>query len=156
MKNKDSSLRLERTQSDDPHFTRLVIELDAELAERDGDDHSFYAQFNTLEAIRHALVLTKNGQPIGCGAFKEAGRHAVEVKRMFILPEYRNRGYASLLLDGLERWALQLGYAKCILETGLRQPEAIRLYKRCGYRIIDNFGPYKGVSNSVCFEKTLV
>ena len=49
--------------------------------------------------------------------------------------------------------SIELSCEKCILETGKRQPEAIELYKKNGYRIIPNYGQYAGIENSVCFEK---
>ncbi len=57
------------------------------------------------------------------------------------------------MLGELERWAQQLGYQRCVLETGKKQPEAIALYTRRGYHLIPNYGQYVGVESSVCFEK---
>jgi len=55
----------------------------------------------------------------------------------------------------LEHWAVELGYKKCVLETGKRQPDAIALYTKQGYESIPNYGQYMGMENSVCFEKEL-
>jgi len=74
---------------------------------------------------------------------------------MYVIPEKRNKGFASEVLKELENWALELSYNKCILETGKRQPEAISLYKKNGYSNIPNYGQYSGVENSVCFQKVL-
>jgi len=74
---------------------------------------------------------------------------------MYTLPDSRGKGVASLILAELERWAAELSYGKCVLETGKRQPEAIGLYKKRGYQLIPNYGQYTGVENSVCFEKVL-
>jgi GNAT superfamily N-acetyltransferase len=79
----------------------------------------------------------------------------MEVKRMFTLPECRGKGVATKVLDELEKWATELGYKKCILETGKRQPEAIALYKKNGYKRISNYGQYVAMENSVCFEKEM-
>jgi GNAT superfamily N-acetyltransferase len=74
---------------------------------------------------------------------------------MYTRPDSRGKGIASLVLAELERWAGELSYERCMLETGKRQPEAIALYKRRGYGIIPNYGQYVGVENSVCFAKEL-
>jgi GNAT superfamily N-acetyltransferase len=79
----------------------------------------------------------------------------MEIKRMFVSVEKRGKGIASTVLKELENWAKQLGYQKCILETGIRQPEAIRLYKKNDFHIIKNYGQYEEVESSVCFEKVL-
>ncbi len=148
-------MKITRTNSTNPDFISLVQYLDAELAERDGDDHAFYAQYNQIDTIRHALVFYENEKPIGCGAFKPFDDNSVEVKRMYVLPEMRGKGIASQILLELENWAAEIGYNRSVLETGKRQPEAIALYTKRGYSIIPNFGQYAGVENSICFEKKL-
>jgi len=148
-------ITLRRTDSDDEDFKALVKLLDADLAMRDGADHGFYSQFNKIDKIRHAVVCYENAQAIGCGAIKAFGDEAMEVKRMYVSPEGRNKGIATRVLTELEDWAREMGYARCVLETGKRQPEAIALYEKNGYRRTENYGQYVGVENSVCFEKNL-
>lgn len=148
-----ATLNLIRTTSDNADFVSLVQLLDADLAKRDGEDHSFYAQFNTITVIKHVIVAYEHEKPVGCGAIKEQAADAMEVKRMYVLPETRKSGIASQVLRELEKWAAELGYPKCVLETGKRQPEAIALYTKCGYTVIPNYGQYTGIANSVCFEK---
>ena len=144
-----------RTDSGNQDFVELVKHLDADLAERDGKEHSFYAQFNKIDKIKHVIVAYDDGQPAGCGAIKEYAPAVMEVKRMFTRPQSRGRGVASKVLRELEIWARELSYKKCILETGIRQQEAIGLYKKSGYKLIPNYGQYAGIENIVCFEKEL-
>lgn len=148
-------ITLLRTNSDHPDFISLVRLLDADLALRDGAEHSFYSQFNIIAKLKHVVVAYENAQAVGCGAIKEQAPDAMEVKRMYVLPESRKSGVATLVLTELEHWANELGYKACVLETGKRQPEAIGLYKKNGYQIIPNYGQYIGVENSVCFAKQL-
>ncbi len=144
-----------RTDSDNQFFRTLVRELDADLKMRDGEDHSFYSQFNKIDKIKYAIVAFDNETPVGCGAIKELSNDAMEVKRMYVPPERRGQGIAGKILKELENWSYELNYSKCLLETGKRQPEAISLYQKYGYRIIPNYGQYENVENSVCFEKIL-
>jgi putative acetyltransferase len=144
-----------RTDAADPAFRALVVELDKDLAIRDGKDHAFYDQFNKLDSIKHVVVLMDGTNAVGCGAFKAFGADAVEIKRMYVPPAHRQRGVASLVLRELEQWAHELGYQRCVLETGRKQPEAIALYTKRGYQSIPNYGQYAGVADSVCFEKRL-
>src|SRR5687767_2784711 len=148
-------INLIRTDSDNPDFIELVKYLDADLARRDGSDHSFYSQFNKIDKIKHAVVAYENGKPIGCGAIKEFDPNAMEVKRMYTSPGSRGKGIASKILTELEIWTTELSYEKCILETGKRQPEAIGLYKKNGYKLIPNYGQYAEIENSLCFEKIM-
>jgi len=144
-----------RTDSSDEDFISLVKLLDADLAQRDGKDHSFYAQFNKIDKIKYVIVAYADNTPISCGAIKEFDATSMEVKRMYTLPQFRGKGIDTMVLGELEKWAAELSYAKCILETGKRQPEAIQLYRRKGYSSIPNYGQYIGIENSVCFEKRI-
>ena len=144
-----------RTNSENEDFRKLVGELDADLKFRDGEDHTFYAQFNKIDKIQYVIVAYDNYMPVGCGAIKEYAQDAMEVKRMYVPAGRRGQGIATKVLAALETWATELSYKKCVLETGKRQPEAIALYRKNGYRRIPNFGQYENVENSVCFEKVL-
>ena len=148
-------IELVRTDHTHPGFVQLVRELDQDLARRDGKDNAFYAQYNSMDADARAVVAIAEGVPVGCGAIKPVEAVAMEVKRMYTLPAWRGQGVASRVLAELEQWARELGMERCILETGLRQPEAIALYQRNGYAPIPNYGPYAGVANSRCFAKAL-
>jgi len=146
---------LQRTNSNNPDFQNLVTDLDIYLAIQDGSEHSFYAQFNKTDTIKHVVVVHENNMPVGCGAIKKYADTTMEIKRMFVVPEKRNQGIASIILKELETWAGELNFQKCILETGKKQTEAIKLYQRNNYTIIANYGQYAAVENSVCFEKEL-
>ncbi len=148
-------IHLLRTDAANEDFRYLVGFLDADLKVKDGDQHSFFSQYNKLDAIRHVIVASWDGRPAGCGAIKAYTETIAEVKRMFVLPELRGKGIAWRVLQGLEQWAGELGYADCILETGKKMTEAIRLYERNGYNRIDNYGQYIGVESSVCMKKKL-
>jgi GNAT superfamily N-acetyltransferase len=144
-----------RTNSKNEDFITLVKALDEDLAIRDGKDHSFYAQFNKIDMLNHVVVAYEKGKTVSCGAIKAYDDQTMEVKRMYTKNEYRGKGIASKVLNALEKWALELGFEKCILETGIKQPEAIKLYEKNGYLLIPNYGQYAGISNSRCFEKRL-
>lgn len=145
--------RLLRTDSENKDFIELVRKLDADLAERDGKDHSFYAQFNKIDKIKFSVVAFQNSKPVGCGAMKEYDTTSMEIKRMYVIPESRGKGIASDILLALENWASELSFTRCLLETGKRQPEAIQLYLKNRYKPVQNYGQYIGVENSICFEK---
>ncbi|WP_316633040.1 GNAT family N-acetyltransferase [uncultured Flavobacterium sp.] len=146
---------LKRTNSDDIDFINLVVLLDQDLKIRDGKDHNFYNQFNKTDKIKHVIVFYENDIAVGCGAFREKESDKVEIKRMFVHPDFRKKGIASAVLKELEIWAKEVGYTYTILETGKNQPEAINLYQKQDYTIIPNYPPYEKMENSVCMKKTL-
>jgi putative acetyltransferase len=148
-------IHLIRTQSDHKDFQELVRALDIDLKIRDGEEHSFFAQFNKIDSIKHVVLAYNQDTALACGAIKAYDSNTMEIKRMFVAPEFRGQGIASLVLSELEKWSRELHFKQCILETGQKQPEAIRLYHKNNYTLIPNFGQYAGVESSVCFEKIL-
>ena len=146
---------IQRTDSDNIYFRELVAMLDVFLAERDGDYHHFYAQFNKLDNIKNTVVCYYDNEPIGCGEFKQYDEKTVEIKRMFVKPSHRSKGAATMLLQELEKWATENNFPSTILETVKTHPQAVALYKKNGYTIIPNFGQYKNVENSICMHKIL-
>lgn len=146
---------IKRSNSKDLDFIALVQLLDAYLKQRDGDEHDFYAQFNGIENLPFVVLAYRKNKSVGCGAIKEYNADIMEIKRMYVPPSERGKGIASMILKELEKWAAEKNCHSCILETGLRQPEAIALYKKNGYLSIPNYGQYKNMDNSVCFIKEL-
>jgi putative acetyltransferase len=147
------SIIILRTDSENVDFQGLVHELDKDLKIRDGEEHAFFAQFNKIDLIRYVVVAYNDQQAVGCGAIKEYSEGIMEVKRMYVVPEYRGKGVATLVLKELEKWSLELNFTRLILETGIKQPEAIGLYTKNEYTKIPNYGQYENVKSSVCFEK---
>ena len=148
-------LKLFRTDSDNNDFKTLVKLLNADLAIRDGADHAFYSQFNHIDKIKNAVVAFMDKEAVACGAFKKISDSSVEIKRMYVVENLRGQGIAQQVLAELEKWARELNFSACILETGKKQPEAISLYQKAGYAIITNYGPYENIENSVCMEKKI-
>jgi GNAT superfamily N-acetyltransferase len=101
------------------------------------------------------LVGRIDGRSAACGALRPIDAEAVEVKRMFVRPEFRRRGLARAILTRLEEAAAARGYRTIRLETGDGQPEAIALYSSAGYRPIPCYGEYAAHPSSCCFEKSL-
>ncbi|MCB0494302.1 MAG: GNAT family N-acetyltransferase [Cyclobacteriaceae bacterium] len=146
---------LVRTDATHPDFVALVQLLDADLAQRDGEDHAYYHQFNTIDKLKQVVVAYENNVAVGCGALKPFGADAMEVKRMYVSPAHRGKGIAAAILTALESWATELGATRCVLETGKKQLEAMALYRKSGYKVIPNYDQYAGLENSVCFEKVI-
>ncbi len=148
-------LEIKRTNSENTDFTNLVKELDAYLKITDGDEHEYYNQFNNIDVLKHVVVAYLDHIPVGCGAIKKFNDEAVEVKRMFVSLDKRGSGIAQKIVSELEIWTKELGYQKCVLETGTRQVEAVKFYQKCSYKKIPNYGQYANMENSICFEKLL-
>ena len=102
-----------------------------------------------------------DGVPVATGAWRRSHVLALgatataEVKRMYVAPAGRGRGLARRMLAHLEATAAAAGADAVVLETGLRQPEAISLYESSGYTPVAPFGYYKDAPLSRCFAKVV-
>ena len=136
-------------------FAALVALLDADLSERIGAGQAQYAPHNKVDALEAVVLLYRDGMAVACGAFKALDENTAEVKRVFVRKAYRGQGLSKQLMSALERLIRSRGYCQAVLETGVRQIEAIHLYRRMGYVTTENYGPYVGNPNSVCMKKIL-
>jgi GNAT superfamily N-acetyltransferase len=111
---------------------------------------------STVHGGARFLVAYVDGQGVGCGALQPTEDPYVgELKRMYVAPTFRGRGIATAVLSGLEELATGVGYRAIRLATGERQPEAIALYERCGYRSTEPYGKYVNDQLTRCYQKTL-
>ena len=148
-------LSITRCTGKDEPFRALIDALDEELNERYGAQMDFFGQYNHSSDVTTALVAWIDGERAGCGCFKPYSDNTVEMKRIFVPKQFRGRGVARAVMAELEAWARELGYEVAILETGILQPEAIRLYEAAGYERIPNYPPYENVAESVSYRKML-
>ena len=148
-------MQLIATDNTNVDFIALTRLLDADLTSRYGELQKEYAPHNTVEHIRDVLVAYLDGAPVACGAFKRYNNQTVEIKRIFVRPENRGNGISKRIVQQLEATAKAQGYTYAVLETGTKQHEAIRLYQRLGYTIIDNYPPYVNLPASICMKKAL-
>ena len=136
------NLLLKRVQFNDPDFQTLIQELDKEFWVRYPDTQQNFEPFNKVDDACRVVVVYHHVTPIGCGCFRPKPDSTVEIKRMYVRPDDRNQGIAKRILNELELQAVAEGFTRSILETGIKQPEAIRSYKNSGYHTIPNIPPY--------------
>lgn len=141
----------------DKDFQYMCRLLDEDLDRRVGKavQREKYAQYNTVEKISEALVYYIEDKPVACGAIRKYDDLSVELKRVFVMPEYQGKGIGTELVLKLENWAKELGYLNMILETGMILKEACALYQKLGYEAIPNYGPYVNMPESLCMAKKL-
>ena len=152
----NKKIRLIRTDNLNNDFIELVNELDSILRTIDGEEHLFFAKFNRSDHLDKVVVMYYGIIPAACGALKNYSENTAEIKRMYVRPEFRGKGFAKKILNELEKWASKLNYTECILETGRDLKAAVGLYQSSGYDVIPNYGQYAGVDKSICFRKILL
>ena len=148
-------MKIIRTTYLNPAFQELVAELNTDLANRDGKDHPL-SQFNEIIHLKHVVVVYLKNKAVGCGAIAKYDLSAAEIKRMYVLPTYRGKQLGEKILSELENWTKELGLSKCILFMGVNQPEAMKLYLRNNFSVIENYGKLKDIPDSICLAKTLL
>lgn len=151
----NDALRSIRTTSENLDFVNLIAALDKSLWERYPELKSDYWGNNILEINPNVVILYLEDKAVGCGCFKKYDKNTIEIKRMFVSIEARGMGLAQAILKELEGWAHDLGYSFSVLETLYKQKEAIALYQKTGYGIVDNYDPYIGLENSICMRKQI-
>lgn len=149
------NIRIVKTTSENLDFVNLIADLDKSLWERYPELKSDYWGKNILELNPNVVILYLEDKAVGCGCFKKYDTNKIEIKRMFVSLEARGVGLAQTILMELERWAKGLGYSFSVLETLYKQKEAIALYQKAGYVIVDNYEPYVGLENSICMRKPI-
>lgn len=140
----------------DPVVRALETELQQEYVERyGGQDETPVSPDDFAPPTGCFLVGFIGNEPVVTGGFRRLADGVAEIKRMYVSHEHRGGGHARRLLAELEAQAVQAGYRRIVLETGVRQPEAIKLYGSCGYRSTKPFGHYSDNDLSRYFAKDL-
>lgn len=145
------------TDGNNKDFIELCRMLDDNLDEIVGGEkqRKQYVQYNTLEDINDVVLLYNDKTAVGCASFKSYDDGIAEVKRVFVRKEYRGKGISKQLMSCLEEQAKNKGFLILILETGAPLVEAMGLYSNIGYKIIENYGQYKCMKESICMQKTI-
>ncbi|WP_320054562.1 GNAT family N-acetyltransferase [uncultured Acetobacteroides sp.] len=151
------NLRNTRTNSNDPTFRMLEAELEAELSQRDDSIQQRCDRYDTPQSYIDTVIVAYDGDtPVGFGCFKPFDDSTAEIKRMYVRKDYRRKGVASIILMELELWAGQHDFIKLILQTSTKQPEAMQLYAKFGYKQIASYGMYANIASSVGMQKLIL
>lgn len=146
-----------RTDGKNEDFIENCRLLDMDLDRRVGKvvKREKYRKYNQLDEIREAIVVYDGEKAAGGGAIRRYDDKNVELKRVFVHPEYQGQGIGSRLVSLLIEWAAELGYERMILETGELLAESCAVYRKLGFEVIPNYGPYVNMSESLCMAKDL-
>lgn len=138
-----------------PDFRMLADKLDEYYFSLVGEIQNRYAEPNRPENMTALAVAYEDGIPIACGAWKRLDATTAELKRLFVLPEFRRNGAARRMIASLEENAVSAGIRHMLLETAVDTTDSHKLYLSAGYRIRDYYGSPAGAENCLCFHKEL-
>lgn len=150
-------MKFQRTDGKNKDFIENCRLLDMDLDRRVGKkiERDKYKKYNQLDEIKEAIVVYEGKRVIGGGAIRRYDDETIELKRVFVHTEYQGRGIGSRLVSLLIEWAAELGYRRMILETGELLAESCAVYKKLGFKVIPNYGPYVNMEESLCMAKDL-
>lgn len=151
----NSRIKVVKTTSENPDFIALIEVFDTYLWERYPELKREYWGNNIIEFNDNVILIYLDEKPAASGCFKKYDESTVELKRMFVSPEARGLGLAQLVIKEFENEAKNQGFQIMILETLYKQIEAISLYQKAGFEIIENYEPYIGLSNSICMSRSI-
>ncbi|MGW6201910.1 GNAT family N-acetyltransferase [Kribbella sp. NPDC055110] len=145
---------VEERSAEDAELGELLAAAFGELVAKYGAE----GRSQVKDGARYFVVLDDARRAVGCGAVQAFGADSEhpgdgEVKRMYVVPAARGRGYARALLAGLEAAARAAGYSALRLSTGELQPEAIALYESSEYTLTAPWGKYGDQPGTRCYAK---
>lgn len=140
---------------DEPDAVALRAAQRTEIEERYGTPDSEPGIAPTASDITAFFVAYVDDVPVGCGGVRELTDSEAEIKRMFVASTSRGSGVSTAIIRELERFGRERGWSRLVLETGDRQPDAVRFYEREGYSRIANFGHYEGHAASLCYARDI-
>ena len=146
-----------RTDGKNKDFIENCRLLDMDLDRRVGKKikRDKYTKFNQLDEINEAIIVYEGNRAIGGGGIRRYNEEIVELKRVFIYTEYQGQGIGTKLVSLLIEWAIELGYKRMILETGELLAESCAVYRKLGFQVIPNYGPYVNMPESLCMARDL-
>lgn len=148
-------MKIRQVDYSNKELQQLVQQLDAFFEEQWGQEISQkYQSLHQLSKMAYTCVGYEM-KAMACGCFKIMDHQTVEIKRMYVLPQYRRQGLATQILYHLEEIAYQKGYRFSVLETGKEMLDNIMFYEKCGYHIIDNYGDFINDDVCICMMKDL-
>jgi GNAT superfamily N-acetyltransferase len=153
-----NDITVQRTDILSPTARGLIEALNTELSGRYPEEGACHFRLDPDEVASGCgafLVASRAGNPIGCGAVRRIEDRTGELKRMYVCPEERGHKVGRAILAALEVEARALGFSRLLLETGVRQTEAIALYRKAGFSDIAPFGEYVESPLSLCMAKDL-
>ncbi|MCM1387366.1 MAG: GNAT family N-acetyltransferase [Bacillus sp. (in: Bacteria)] len=138
-------------------FIMLCGELDEFLNRAIGGEEKRekYKKFNHTDTMDYVVIAYDGEKPIGCGALRGYSETEVEVKRVFVRESYRGQNIGGMILEALISRAKELSFERMILETGVFLGASVRLYQRCGFEKIPNYGAYRDMPESLCMGRDI-
>ena len=119
------------------------------------ENRKSFIPYNISTSIQDVLIAYIDDVPIACSGSKKYSESDIEIKRVWVEPEYRGHHIATDMIKLIEDKAKQQGFQRIILQTREIMKDAVKLYEKLGYNRINNYPPYNKLDGAICFAKEL-
>lgn len=145
------------TDGNNEAFRQFYIETENYYSQIVGgaEKRTGFIPYNLSDTISDVLIVYINGKPVACAGLKKYSDSDVEIKRVWVEPESRGQKIASKMMNLIEEKARQMNYKRAILQTRPIMPDAVGLYEKRGYSLIDNYPPYDRLEGAICMALEL-
>lgn len=145
------------TDGNDKDFQRFYLKTEEYYSSIVGgiENRKGFIPYNISESITEVLIAYLDDEAVGCAGLKRYSGTDVEIKRVWVEPEERGHHIALDMMSQIEYRAVNDGYKRTILQTREIMEDAVGLYKKLGYKQIDNYPPYDKLNGAICFAKEL-
>lgn len=120
------------------------------------ENRKAFIPYNISMSIQDVLIAYIDDVPVACSGLKKYSEKDIEIKRVWVEPEYRGHHIATDIMEIIENKARQLDFQRTILQTREIMTDAVELYIKLGYHRIDNYPPYNELDGAICFAKDLI
>lgn len=152
-----SELEFIWTDGNNEEFHRFYLETEDYYSSIVGGkkNREGFIPYNLSESISDVLLAYMDGVAVGCAGLKKYNDSDVEIKRVWVEPDYRGRHIATELMDRIEDKAREMGFKRAVLQTRPIMEDAVGLYEKRGYELIGNYPPYDKLGGAICMALPL-
>jgi ribosomal protein S18 acetylase RimI-like enzyme len=152
-----SELEFIWTDGNNEEFHRFYLETEDYYSSIVGGkkNREGFIPYNLSESISDVLLAYMDGVAVGCAGLKKYNDSDVEIKRVWVEPDYRGRHIATELMDRIEDKARERGFKRAVLQTRPIMEDAVGLYEKRGYELIGNYPPYDKLEGAICMALNL-
>ncbi len=150
-------IRYKWTDGSDNDFQRFYLKTEEFYSNLVGGEKNRkgFIPYNISQNIGIVVIAYIGDTAVGCAGLKSYSDTDVEIKRVWVEPNYRRRHIAVDMMQMIENKAKELHFARTILQTREAMTEAVSLYEKLGYYRIENYPPYDKLDGAVCYAKDL-
>ena len=150
-------IRFKWTDGSNEDFQRFYLAIEEFYSSIVGGEKNRkgFISYNISQNIGIVVIAYIGNIAVGCAGLKSYSDTDVEIKRVWVEPNYRRRHIAADMMQIIENKAREQHFTRAILQTRVAMTEAVSLYEKLGYYRIENYPPYDKLDGAVCYAKDL-